>query len=307
MNAQKGFTPILLILLGLIVIGGGVYFYTNSYKKNKNTNPENNIEIATTTSDQIDSVSKEDSKIKLSNLKEARYSFRISPINPAIVHPVTKAIVSKKIDITQEDLGSTGKIVSKDSDFAVIELYGHGCLLSDGYPSVFVYVSKNLTDVYGFIFGHNEKEDVTMQVRNIKSYVELNKDRPEETKNIIQTPPGDVINDGYYYVKLNDWDEKKKELKVDFLSLREDFNDEALDVLFQYVENNAGLTLNILTENKNENNRNIQINGDEAERNLKQIIEGYNLYINDYQNSPELFIKVKDGKIIELDQVNTAC
>lgn len=33
MNTQKGFAPILLILLGLIVIGGGVYFYTQNNQK----------------------------------------------------------------------------------------------------------------------------------------------------------------------------------------------------------------------------------------------------------------------------------
>lgn len=34
MNTQKGFAPILLILLGLAVIGSGVYFYTNPLYKN---------------------------------------------------------------------------------------------------------------------------------------------------------------------------------------------------------------------------------------------------------------------------------
>lgn len=33
MNTQKGVAPILLILLGLIVIGGGVYFYTQNPKQ----------------------------------------------------------------------------------------------------------------------------------------------------------------------------------------------------------------------------------------------------------------------------------
>jgi hypothetical protein len=44
MNTQKGFAPALLILLGLIVIGGGVYFYTNSYKKTEDANFENKTE-----------------------------------------------------------------------------------------------------------------------------------------------------------------------------------------------------------------------------------------------------------------------
>lgn len=61
MNTQKGFTSILLILAGLIVIGGGIYFYTNFDKKTAGIIPENKIETSTT-SEQIDSVSTEDKK-----------------------------------------------------------------------------------------------------------------------------------------------------------------------------------------------------------------------------------------------------
>lgn len=317
MNTQKGFAPILLILLGVMVIGGGVYYYSNFNQKSGQAIADNKEEIATTTQEQNNpSVIKDENTQSINNLKEARYSFRISPNNPAIVHPVTKAIFSKKINITQEDIGSVGKVVSKDSDSAVIELYGHGCLIPNGYPSVFVYVSENLNDVYGFVFGNNEKEDVTKQVNNIKEYVSLSKNIKEETQIVIQTPPTDIIKDGYYYAKLNDWDEEKKEITVDFLSLLkgEYNNDEPLDVLFQHVEHNAGPTLNILTENLNEKERKVSIienaigkEGGTVIENLKQIIKGYDLYFENYQNSPNLLIKIKDEKIIELYQVNTAC
>lgn len=59
MNTQKGFAPILLILLGLVVIGGGVYFYTNSYQKNEEINVEDKIETSATTSEQKKTVNNE--------------------------------------------------------------------------------------------------------------------------------------------------------------------------------------------------------------------------------------------------------
>ncbi len=44
MNTQKGFAPILLILVGLIVIGGGIYFYV----KNKVVEQKNSEQIIAT-------------------------------------------------------------------------------------------------------------------------------------------------------------------------------------------------------------------------------------------------------------------
>ena len=43
MNTQKGFAPILLILLGLIVIGGGYYFYTQNNSKENFKAQSNNV------------------------------------------------------------------------------------------------------------------------------------------------------------------------------------------------------------------------------------------------------------------------
>lgn len=59
MNTQKGFAPILLILLGLMVIGGGAYFYTENNLIKNNTKNEI-VPVAEDTSTAEDTKTKKD-------------------------------------------------------------------------------------------------------------------------------------------------------------------------------------------------------------------------------------------------------
>ncbi len=50
MNTQKGFAPILLILLGLVLIGGGVYFYTQNSSKDFTKKFQNSLAMISSNS-----------------------------------------------------------------------------------------------------------------------------------------------------------------------------------------------------------------------------------------------------------------
>lgn len=102
MNTQKGFAPILLILAGLIVIGGGVYFYTNSYQKNEQSNVENNIETSTSTPEQPNSASKE-SKKEVAQVTDYSGFYVFSESGGKTLNGAAEMMIIYTLDISKEN------------------------------------------------------------------------------------------------------------------------------------------------------------------------------------------------------------
>lgn len=308
MNTQKGFSSILALLLTVSVIGGGYYFYSTNKRPSEDqevvSGAIKDTDVATTTKgepkkvDQFEAMSKEDADFT---------GFYFTKTNKAIIDPVTRTIVEKKQNITQSDLGDTGKIVKQDANAVLVEIFTGGCLGTDGgdgWASIYVYASNSSEKVYAFTFSNDATEDLSYEMSHLSAYIEKTGKEPERTGVVIQPVPGESISDGYHYAKSNQFSISDGTITLDFLSLRKDVSHgENIDILFSNTSNTRGPSANILLENEVENPRIVPLSQSMVDRVRESAIGP------DPQEliGREVLIRIQNGTVTELFPVTAAC
>lgn len=316
MNTQKGFSTILLILLGFVIIGGGAYYLISKDSSEKilkenifdteKSDESEDLNIEATSSDTINTYNSESTSLQ----GVYGFSFRID--EPSIVHPFTKELASKKSKISNDVIEDDGgSVFFRDDDEIIVEFERYHCCGGGQRNSLYVYANDNSNLITAITFEDDYKFGSPIDISFIKKLIPQFKSEIKPTMPILQNPPSDKVSDGYYYVKLVDWNSNKREVEIDFLSIsegdrgQEGYNT-AFDILMSATTYYYSYWTNIELENNLENTRVFNVSdslnnkiqwGGEINKNTERV---------DLLKDVNYFIKISEGEISEMYMVVAA-
>lgn len=249
----------------------------------------------------------EDKYHKLEKLEDYR-GFSFSTDDPSIIHPFTKTLAIKKNDINEEDALilkedlhaiENIELYYKDNNQTIIKLDWtcpiYECLKLSSY---YIYVNDYSNLITVFI------SNIIYQPEDLLDIFPNYFDEIRPTMPILKSPqePEGKVDDGYYFASVEILDPIKKQLGIDFLSLKEEQPDTSIEIDFDIfasllsVYSTAG---NKELENKNVNIMNFYVDNESADGIPWEEHANY----SHYWKGSKWLIGIKENTIVDMRPV----
>lgn len=303
---NKGFSTILGIVLGLVIIGGGAYLF---YGYGNTTTPENPSTEETENIISEDGVTAEEERVvpkteTVTTKQESNKiidSFYFTRNNASILHPVTKAIVEKNFSIANSDLRTQDRIALNTGSDLLLEIDFQGCAVVQSDTNWYVLKSKNSDNFLVAMFD-KDIPDANSIIRSIKENESTILSKGEAKVEMkVEGPPVDIVSDGYYYALFEGFNIAKNEIKIDFASIDTSTNQMVFDVLMHQTSGTVGYSANISLENNNINKRTFKLSGDIN-------VDGLNYLTDNFPSgSGNMLIYIMDGFVNKIIPIRYPC